>query len=624
MHGVSRAGWIVSAAFFALLLSSIVHVDYVGAVPELALLAILVGAAVRPALGVTAVGLLIPIAWYLASQQWNPSVSWAEAIACAVLTGLSIDAARGPADRRVPRAVAVPLWLFATLVATSIVASLGVMAVRLGPAFTDALVTHVTRQHFIDLRGFPALHAGVLLLEGLLLCALLARMPPADAALRRAATAATAGAAIAAVLNVLRLVGAASRSDTFWASLAALSLRLRWNVHYADVNAAGSYFALTMLAGMGAAAAGSRRWRLIWSGGAALSAVALWLTGSRVAELAAILALAGAMLGWRTVTGRMRLLPAAIISAVAVVLLVVIAVALPHRGNQQSSVLAADVRLGLAQTSLSMLAGYPVFGIGLGEFYQRSGEFSSPALIEKFPVAVHENAHNNFLQIAAELGIPGGVLFLWLVMGGLEVIGRHAWRRRDPSVLLLFAGLAAFALTCLGGHPLLIPEPAYVFWMLLGAGVGTAAPIHQSGTRRPWILPVCCLAIALALPWRVQATLRDADLEHVGIGVSPVWQVSPDGVRYREAQGRATLFVPAASAFKFRVNVRGETSTRLELTLDGRVADVVSLGPQRWTDVILPARTVRPDARYRPLELRLIENEHAAIWITKVEPLVAR
>jgi hypothetical protein len=312
---------------------------------------------------------------------------------------------------------------------------------------------------------------------------------------------------------------------------------------------------------------------------------------------------------------------AAAVAAAGVVLLAAIAVALPQRGNQKSTWIATDVRFGLMQTGARMIASYPAFGIGLAEFYQRSGEFSSPDLIAKFPVAVHENAHNNFLQVAAELGVAGGILFVWLMAAGLVVAGRRAVATRDFFLLLTLAGLAAFALSCLGGHPLLIPEPGYVFWTLLGVAAGSSASPQQSRSRLRWLVAIGVAVIALTLPWRMRAAMQDADLEHVGIGVPARWQVTPDGTRYREAQGRATLFIPMGTGVKLRVYPLTDQAVRLEVRLDGRVADVVLLAPRQWNDLRVPPRNVAAAARYGPLDLRLIDAGQTRMWLTKDEPI---
>jgi hypothetical protein len=316
---------------------------------------------------------------------------------------------------------------------------------------------------------------------------------------------------------------------------------------------------------------------------------------------------------------RMR---AAIITAAGILVLAGLAVALPQRGTQKSSLLAADVRLGLIQTGAHMIVSRPGFGVGLGQFYQRSGEYSSPELIAKFPRAVHENAHNNFIQVAAELGVAAGVLFTWLIAAALVVIARRAVVTREPFLLLTLAALVAFVLTWLGGHPLIIAEPGYVFWTMLGAATGSAAAsVEPTRSRVRWLLPIGLIAIALTLPWRLRATQQHADLEHVGIGVSRNWQTSPDGVRYREAPGYARLFVLAGSGFELSVYPHADGLSRLELKLDGRVADVVWLAPRQWNHLTVPARTVVPSARYATIDLRLVDADETALWITKVQPL---
>jgi O-antigen ligase len=541
------------------------------------------------------------------------------------LTGASLNAVRGrDRDGRLPLSLSAPAVLFGAIVVASLIASLGPAALRLGPAFTDALVTQLTRGYFTNVRGFPGLHAGALLLEGLVLFAVAARVAarrrPDDGFPRRIAAAVAASATLAGALNIDRLVRAAARGDAFWTSLADLADRFRWNVHYTDFNAAGSYFVMAALVAAALAITSRGPRRIAWTAAVITITAALWLTSSRVAILAGMLAAGAVFLATELARGRARAKRAAAVAAAGVLLLAAIAVALPHRGNQKSPLLATDVRFGLIQTGARMIASYPAFGIGLAQFYQRSGEFSSPDLIAKFPVAVHENAHNNFVQVAAELGVGGGLLFAWLIAAALAIAGRHAVTTRDPFLVLTLAALGAFVLTCLGGHPLLIPEAAYAFWTMLGVAAGASALPEHPRSRLRWLVAICLATIALTLPWRVRATMQDADLEHVGIGVG-TWQDSPDGRRYREAQGSATLFVPLGSALRLGVYPLTDQPVRLELRLDGRVADIVLLEPRQWNDLTVPARNVTTTARYGQLDLRLIDAGQTAMWITKVQPI---
>lgn len=630
MSTLARTGWAICAALFGTLLASILHVDYAGVAPVLLLLALTAIAAVRPETGILLIVAIVPVAWYGLSAMWNDRISWAEAAACAGLLGLSLNAAaawRPAAARPMPAVVRTPAILFTVLVAASIIGSLGVKALPLGPRFFDALATQLTRDYFVELRGFPVLHTGLLLLEGLLLFAAAHRVTTSPIVVRRVVAAAVTGGTLAALLNIWRLLVASTRGGPFWARLADLGSTIRWNVHYADFNAAGSYFAMTTLLAI-AVAAGSRR-RATAIACAAILAVALWLTGSRAAYLAAVIALAAAVVLRRMATpGRRRSVTAAVVAASAIAFAVVVATLAPHRGNQQSSLTAADVRIELARASARMIASHPVFGIGLGEFYQRSGEFSSPELLATFPVAVHENAHNNFLQVTAELGLPGGALFVWLVAAALLVFARPAIVSQSAFALFTAGAIGAFVVTWLGGHPLLIPEPAYVFWILLGvaaSGGAGAEPVAPAWPGWRWIVTIGSLAILLTIPLRTRMMMAQADLEHIGIGVSSNWRLAPDGTRYRDAEGHASLFVPAGTAFKFSVNPQVDRAVRLEIRLDGRVANVVALVPRQWNEVSFPARTERPDARYARLDLRVVgDDDRTEIWITKVQPIETR
>lgn len=118
----------------------------------------------------------------------------------------------------------------------------------------------------------------------------------------------------------------------------------------------------------------------------------------------------------------------------------------------------------------------------------------------------------------------------------------------------------------------------------------------------------------------MRALEGDANLEHVAINVSPLFQSAPDGTRYREAKEWAALFVPTG-AFRVDINVRSENPVRLEVRLAGRVANVVTVAPGTWFHLNLPARTERATSRFTRLDLRLLDASETVMWITKVQPL---
>ena len=59
-----------------------------------------------------------------------------------------------------------------------------------------------------------------------------------------------------------------------------------------------------------------------------------------------------------------------------------------------------------------MWATDPIFGVGAGRYYGMSERFMGPFIRDLW----RENAHNNFLQIGAELGALGLLGFLGLLI----------------------------------------------------------------------------------------------------------------------------------------------------------------------------------------------------------------
>jgi O-antigen ligase len=175
---------------------------------------------------------------------------------------------------------------------------------------------------------------------------------------------------------------------------------------------------------------------------------------------------------------------------------------------------ALGIRVELARTSFRLLGDAPVFGIGIGRFYARSAEqIRDPEVRAIYP---RENAHNNFLQILAELGIAGLLAFsaaLALALAGV---------RGDARVPLHSAGavaaVCAFLLTCLAGHPLLTPEVSIAYWSVLGA-LAKAHPGPSNGAARV-VLLVSVAALLVTLPWRIQRETGPVSISHA---VSDRW-----------------------------------------------------------------------------------------------------
>lgn len=605
------------AAGCLLLLWSLTRVDGVPSLVVVSLFALAAVSAWKPDAGVFTAAVFLPLAAFL-GRRWNYQVSWAEAVVVALAAGLCVRAIAGRrADGGPTR---LPAAVMALVVGASLAEQLWALQLRVG---TDALLAQLgsllDSTYFLN-RGFTAVDFAMRLLEGLLLFQAAASLSRNDPTLlRRLTQAICLGAALAAAATVAGLWASARTSATPVATFARFVATVRWNEHYGDLNAAGSYYVMTLFAALGLAR-GARAWIVP----SVLIALGLWIAGSRTAMLAGgVAALVLAIPALRRPSRRSAFALAALVLFVLTAA-VVGALRAPARGNQKDPLTAARVRVELAETSLRMTGSHPLTGVGIGQYRMHSGAFSSPELLVLFPPARDENAHNNFLQVLAELGIAGLAAFLWVLWtAARSTAASLKSERTGPVHWGVAAGLLAFVLTWLGGHPLLIDEPAMTFWLLLGAGAGAGAAASAIRPGRRAVTLLAAAALALSVPPRAHQQIAAADLEHVGIGVS-AWHRYEDGVRYRLAGATSTVFVPA-DARTVSVPLRSAvdaTELQVNLTLDGRAADVVRVPSDRWYDLRLQMPQ-SGGARFRRLQFDVAgapSGEAALLMIGKVEP----
>lgn len=128
-------------------------------------------------------------------------------------------------------------------------------------------------------------------------------------------------------------------------------------------------------------------------------------------------------------------------------------------------------RLDGWRTALWMVARHPVLGVGEGAFVAEFIPAKRALLAEgvKFDVyqstPVFSHAHNELLEVAAELGLLGLAALGWAVFILTRAAGRTSGRR-VPDHALVWAGLAALAVLSLADFPFrlaLVGYPAVLF-----------------------------------------------------------------------------------------------------------------------------------------------------------------
>ncbi len=237
---------------------------------------------------------------------------------------------------------------------------------------------------------------------------------------------------------------------------------------------------------------------------AAILLAGLLVTGSRGGVLALVAGLA-VLLGLRS----LRVL--ALVTALAVAGLALVPNPIVGRLQRlEEDDPFAWTRFSIWKSAAAMALDHPFTGIGVGQY-----EYVSPRYA--FPVPSHwakhthvaENAHNDYLQAAAELGFPG--LLLMLAAAGIVAAATVAAVRRAPperraTLAPLAAGLAAIATQAAVDFPLRTP-PAALLVVLLALGLringvtgpSTVAEVRVRAAHRFAAALVVALAAAAAV-----------------------------------------------------------------------------------------------------------------------------
>ena len=241
--------------------------------------------------------------------------------------------------------------------------------------------------------------------------------------------------------------------------------------------------------------------RLLLYGIAAITAVSIPASLSRggMVALLVVLVLLAVSPG-RGLFGTIRQ-KLAVYAGVAVIIAAVLAYAGGDLGNRFAA-LASDPSGGAGRADLALAAAHgftehPVVGLGFGGFVP-----SSFALLRDTPgvyLLAHlryqdypgQEVHNTYLESLVELGIPGLLLFLTLLLAAARSLLRSALRSRargdrfmEGVATASLIGLAAFAVSSFT----ISTETSRAMWLLIGLSLALSAmtaPPSVEQNRRP-------------------------------------------------------------------------------------------------------------------------------------------
>ena len=106
---------------------------------------------------------------------------------------------------------------------------------------------------------------------------------------------------------------------------------------------------------------------------------------------------------------------------------------------------AKDGRKEVAKRGLGYMMEYPVFGLGINNFWRAECFDSDKAQNHVIGTGIRcTPPHNSYIQSGAEMGIPGLILFCSLVFGGIASCARlrrrlpRSWLKGDPEQRFLY------------------------------------------------------------------------------------------------------------------------------------------------------------------------------------------
>jgi hypothetical protein len=606
-----RASLALFTAVVLLLIQSAFWTNRVSAWMQVIILATALLSYFRPHYGLLALAALAPLG-QVGSRTLDSQMRGAEALVLAFLAGVLMRGWTLREFRTFPSTrLEVAAIIFGFVVAASCAEQLWFLQIQrdFPWPFAQEVLRYASRNYLITFGGYGMLFWAMLLLEGLALllyAARYSREQPRFA--KQLVMMIVAGAAATALLTVGHVVAELLETGDAQTRFIEFLAGHRWSIHVGDVNAAGSFFAMGMFIALGMALATVRH-RPAWIATALVLAGTMWMTHSRTAVVAVLLIFAYLIM--KALVGPSISVPKtiAVVAGATLTLSVILWKLMPPDYWGTNAAGAIRMRWLFLDATWRMLQSQPVFGVGIGQYALWFHSFAPTQLLDSYQ---RENAHNNFAQIAGELGLAGLISFIAVL--AVSLWPRGADRPHTAILMPVLLALSAFILTWLGGHPLLVPEVSFPFWITLG--VVAALVVAEPRMKFPSGLVGCAvIVLLLSIPFRVAAKSTQLDLSRVTYGVSSKQLMT----------SRARFFVPISES-RIEVPIRARDASddepvEIDILINGAVSKTLTLRDQSRQTVRIDVsgnssgRFHQIDLRIKPGELDDIDSSGSSVEV---------
>jgi tetratricopeptide (TPR) repeat protein len=127
-----------------------------------------------------------------------------------------------------------------------------------------------------------------------------------------------------------------------------------------------------------------------------------------------------------------------------------------------------------------MIKDHPLLGSGIGTYKYNTLKYQAEFFKQGenrslYPHGFAEKAHNEYLQLWAEIGIVGLGIFIWLIISyfgcGIKILRKIKDEYKQGIIIGLMGSVVAVLIDGLFGFPLHLPATIILFWMALSLTV---------------------------------------------------------------------------------------------------------------------------------------------------------
>ncbi|MGI6455977.1 MAG: O-antigen ligase family protein [bacterium] len=211
------------------------------------------------------------------------------------------------------------------------------------------------------------------------------------------------------------------------------------------------------------------------------------------------------------------------------------------RLSQFSEGTSVFTRYYFYQGAFDMWLDRPIFGFGPGSFGYYFPFYRDPELSRKLPFNYWnlDHAHNEFLEIAAETGIVGLILFAGIISYTFLILWKtlRTYRSRENLILLgLLTGMVALLIHNLFTVTLRYTPSAFLLWSYVGVSIGVVRfhEMKKSSISIVIFLVLCLVSLPFLTQKAITNYVGDVDT-HKGMAAMNHVDWEKGSLQYTEA-----------------------------------------------------------------------------------------